>query len=292
MAGERILVSGANGRTGRRVVQALAAAGASVRAFVRESSQFEALRRLGASQCAVGDMSDQRSIEGALTGCDALVHIGPPMHPEEVRFTGHFIDAARQAGVEHFVYYSVMHPLRRDVRHHRLKLEAEEMLVGSGLPYTVLQPSRYMQHLEPIWSAVRNGGVHRMPFSTTQRFSVVDLDDLAQATAVVATGGGVHHFAFYELAGPEALSQDEMATILSEELGRPVRAEAPDFATVEAEARDKGLSEDRIEQMLVMNRHYDRHGFIGNPNVLRWLLERKPTGYRTYVRRLMAADRS
>jgi uncharacterized protein YbjT (DUF2867 family) len=287
MAGERILVSGANGRTGRRMVRALALAGARVRAFVRDRAQFEALRALGASDYAVGDMADRQAVCEAASGCTSVVYIGPPMHPDEVRFTQHFIDAAKAAEIEHFIYYSVMHPLRREVRHHRLKLDAEERLLGSDLPYTILQPSRYMQHLEQIWPGVRNTSVHRMPFSTSKRFSVVDLDDLAEATAIIATSADAHRFATYELAGPEALSQETMAAILSEELGCPVRAEAPDFGIIETEARAKGLSEDRIEQMLVMNRHYDRHGFVGNPNVLRWLLGREPTHYRDYVRRLM-----
>ncbi len=46
--------------------------------------------------------------------------------------TGHFAAAAKDAGVSRFIYYSVMHPLRREVRHHSLKLDTEEMLIESG----------------------------------------------------------------------------------------------------------------------------------------------------------------
>jgi len=282
----RVLLTGANGRTGRAVLAALVAAGAWVRVFIRKPEQFEALRTLGAADCALGDMDDAPSVLQAVETCDRLVHIGPPMHAREVQMTEHFIAAARAAQLEQFVYYSVMHPLRTEVRHHRLKLQAEERLVESQLPYTILQPIRYMQHLEPIWKQVRDEGVHAMPFNTDVRFNIVDLIDLAEATARVTMKPG-HLYATYELAGPQALSQTDMAAILTNLLGRSVEARAVSIEQLQARARASGAGEDRIEQMTIMNEHYDRHGFLGNPNVLTWLLGRNPTSYADYVRRLI-----
>jgi uncharacterized protein YbjT (DUF2867 family) len=293
----RVLVSGAHGRTGRAVVGALAGA-AQVRAFLRNPAQQAAVEALGAAGTAIGDMTDRASIVRALEGCDALVHIGPPMHPLEREMTGHFIAAALEVGLPHFVYYSVLQPLRREIRHHRLKLEAEEDLVESGLTYTIVQPSRYMQHLDPIWKSVLAEGVHSMPFSTAVRFNVADLRDLAEAVARVvlesaagAAQPGCHHFATYELAGPEALSQDDMARIITEVTGQPVVARALPIAEMQAKARAAGASDDRIAQMTAMNQHYDGHGMRGNPRVLAMLLGREPTGFRAYVRRLWEAGR-
>ena len=146
------------------------------------------------------------TINAAMASCETIIHIGPPMHPNEVEITSRFIDAALSHDISRFVYYSVMHPLRRAVRHHRLKLDAEEALIESGLPYTIVQPMRYMQHLALIWNKVLETGVHAMPFNIDVRFNVADLRDLAEATAIVATSPG-HLYATYELAGPEALSQ-------------------------------------------------------------------------------------
>lgn len=300
----RVLVTGANGRTGRAVVSALARYGAThgadpaprIRAFIRDAAQAPALAAIGADEHAVGNMADPASIATAMTGCDALVHIGPPMHPDELSMTQTFIRIAKDQQLAHFVYYSVMHPLRREVRHHRLKLETEECVIESGLTYTIVQPTRYMQHLENIWKAVTEQGLHSMPFSTQVPFNIADLADLAEATARVvlesAAKGptpGQHHFATYELAGPEPLSQDDMAKILTEELGRQVRAQALPLEVMAERARAAGVSADRIEQMRIMNDHYDRHGFRGNPNVLAMLLGRAPNRYRDYVRRLIAA---
>ena len=281
-----VLLTAANGRTGRRVLAALASAGAHVKVFIRDDAQWPALKELGASDVAVGDMEDDQAVDAAVAGCERLVHIGPPMHPREREITARFRTAALRHGVEHFVYYSVMHPLLRDIRHHRLKLDTEQDIVESALTWTILQPARYMQHLAPIWPRVQETGVHAMPFSTTQRFSVVDLEDLAAATARVATEPG-HEHACYELAGPEPLSQEDMAATIGRLLGREIRAAALSLEDMERGARAKGASDDRVAQMIAMNAHYDAHGFRGNPRVLRWLLGREPARFADYVQRLI-----
>jgi uncharacterized protein YbjT (DUF2867 family) len=180
-----------------------------------------------------------------------------------------------------------MHPLRREVRHHRLKLDGEEALIESGLPYTIIQPCRYMQHLIPIWQQVTQEGVHAMPFNVDGKYNVVDLADLAEACAVVAASPEKHIYATYELSGPEALSQTDMAMTIAEVIGKPVKAKAIPLDVVETNARRSGVSDDRVAQMLIMNRHYDAHGFRGNPNVLEYLIGRPARKFRTYVNGLV-----
>jgi uncharacterized protein YbjT (DUF2867 family) len=277
-----ILLTGANGKTGRAVLTALVGLRADVRVFIRDESQWPALEALGAKSYALGDMLDPETIALGVAGCNKVIHIGPPMHPEEKIITSHFIEAARQQGVEHFIYYSVMHPLRREVRHHRLKLDTEELLIESGLPYTIAQPIRYMQHLLPIWTRVLEEGVHAMPFNTEVQFNVVDLKDLAEAVAIIAIEQG-HQYATYELAGPESLSQQQMADIITDVIGKPVSAEAILPEQIRASALAKGFSSDRAEQMVIMNQHYDDYGFLGSPNILSWILGRPPGTYREFV---------
>ena len=279
------LLTAANGKTGRAVLKALSNAGADVKVFIRDERQWPALNELGASSCALGNMEDASTINAAMPGCEAVIHIGPPMHPNEVEITSRFIDAALGHGVSRFVYYSVMHPLRRAVRHHRLKLDAEETLIESGLPYSIVQPMRYMQHLALIWKKVLDTGVHNMPFNIDVKFNVADLRDLAEATAIVATTPN-HLYATYELAGPEPLSQRDMAAVISRVLGRKIRAEALSLDQMEKNARAAGAGDDRVTQMLTMNKHYDQYGFRSNPNILRWLLGRAPNTFENYVNRL------
>ena len=80
-----ILLTAANGKTGRAVLKALANRGADVKVFLRDEAQWPALNELGASSFAVGDMEDAATIDAAMESCDGIIHIGPPMHPERGR---------------------------------------------------------------------------------------------------------------------------------------------------------------------------------------------------------------
>lgn len=286
---DTVLVSAANGRTGRAVIAALLARNAHVRAFIRKPEQSDGLKALGVAEVVVGDMLQPESITAAVKGCNALVHIGPPMHPDEKLITGHFVAAAMKANLKRFVYYSVMHPLRREVPHHARKLDTEEMVIESGVPYTIVQPIRYMQHLETIWKDVLATGVHAMPFNTHVKFNVADLVDLADATARAALDDG-HLYATYELAGPESLSQDDMAKILSDVLKRSITARQIPLDEMAAKAKAAGATDLRIDTMRKMNGHYDHSGFLGNANVLRWVIGREPTRFAAYVQRLAKRD--
>jgi uncharacterized protein YbjT (DUF2867 family) len=276
-----ILVTGASGKTGRRCIAHLLRQDAAVRALVRRHDVADELRAQGVADVVVGDMFEVQTMQRALEGARKVLHICPPMHPGEDKLASDMIAVARNAGVEHFVLWSVLHP-HIDVPHHRRKQKAEAALIESGLTFTILQPGRYMQHLETIWTQVREAGIHTFPFSTSSRFSIAHLDDLAEVAALVLTGAG-HENAVYELAGPQALSQADCAHIISGIIGRDVRAEAMPLDQFLNKARTSGLPEWRIETFDAMNRHYDRHGLEGNGNVLRWLLARAPRSFEDFV---------
>ena len=179
--GRPILVTGASGKTGQRMVASIAKKGGTVRAFVRRPEAGVALKQVGAAEIALGDLMDHDLLRPAMTGVGQVLHICPPMHPKEDAIASIMVGLAGELAVDRFVLYSVLHPLLADVPHHDRKLQAERALVDSGLNYTILQPSRYMQHLTMIWKTVLATGVHNMPFNTTARFSLVDLADLAEA---------------------------------------------------------------------------------------------------------------
>jgi uncharacterized protein YbjT (DUF2867 family) len=284
ISNKSILITGASGKTGQRIAAQLVEHGAPIRAFVRRPEAAELLQKLGAGEIVFGDLSDRGSLRDAMRGTGKVLHICPPMNPQEAVFARMMVELAVEEGIEHFVLYSVLHPLLKSVPHHHRKLEAERCLIASGLSYTILQPCRYMQHLAPIWNAVLATGVHSMPFSVSVPLSVVDLADVAEAAARILLEPG-HAMATYQIAGPEMLSQADMAGVLSDLLGRPIRAVAKPLDEFRSEASRAGLPPDRIEAMCLMNTHYDRHGLTGNANVLRWLLRREPTRFRAFVRR-------
>jgi hypothetical protein len=113
---------------------------------------------------------------------------------------------------------------------------------------------------------------------------MVDLEDVAAAAAVIVTQPG-HVGATYELAGPDVVSQDEVAGILSQQLGRPVHLQVVPLDEWERQARTSGMGEYQVEALVKMFRYYERHGFWGNPRVLGCLLGRSPTSFEAFVER-------
>jgi NAD(P)H dehydrogenase (quinone) len=276
-----ILVTGAAGKTGRAVIRALAAKGASVRALVHRPEQATAVEGLGA-EAVVGDMCDGVVMDRAAQGAQAVYHICPNVSPDEIAIGQAAIDAARRVGVEQFVYHSVLHPQVEAMPHHWLKMRVEERLFASGLAFTILQPAAYMQNVLAQWQRIEQDGIYSVPYPVETRLSLVDLEDVAEAAAIVLTGPG-HAGATYELAGPEALAQTEVANILGQQLGRTVHAQAVPLADWERGARAAGLGEYQVETLLQMFRYYAQHGFCGNTNVLGWLLGRPPTTFAVFA---------
>ncbi|HZP99302.1 MAG TPA: NmrA family NAD(P)-binding protein [Reyranella sp.] len=262
-----ILVTGAGGKTGRAVSQALAAHGQKVRAMTR----------------SMASMADREAFARAAEGARAIYHICPNVSPDEVLFGKNAIAAARTAGIKRFVYHSVLHPQIEDMPHHWNKMRVEELLFASGLDVTILQPTAYMQNLLANWPAI-GSGVHRTPYPAATRISLVDLGDVGEVAAKVLTEDG-HAGATYELVGTPPLSQIEVAAILSDALAHPVRVEAE---TIEAWRSRSGLRGPQAETLIKMFRYYERHGLTGSPNTLRWLLGREPTSLAAFARAAQA----
>jgi uncharacterized protein YbjT (DUF2867 family) len=279
-----ILVTGAAGKTGRAVIRALTAKGEAVRALVHRPEQVRLVEGVGAREVIVGDMRVQATMGQAAQGARAVYHICPNVSPDEVDIGQVAIGAARSAGVKRFVYHSVLHPQVEAMPHHWQKLRVEEKLFESGLSCTILQPAVYMQNVLAHWDQIVGQGVYPVPYAVETRLGMVDLEDVAEAAAVVLIEPG-HTGAVYELVGAEMLSQTEVATILSQQLGRPVRAEAVPLETWERQARESGLGDYQVETLVKMFRYYERYGFWGNPRVLGWLLGRPPTTFVAFVER-------
>jgi NAD(P)H dehydrogenase (quinone) len=279
-----ILVTGAGGKTGKAVIRALASRGEAVRAFVHRAEQDTPVTHAGAQTVSVGDLQDETALALAAQGAQAIYHICPNVTPLEVPIGRAVMTAAVRSGVRRFVYHSVLHPQIEAMPHHWDKLRVEEMLLAADFDLTVLQPTAYMQNLLASWTSIVEQGVYRVPYPPATRLSLVDLDDVAAAAALVLTASG-HGGATYELVGTAPLDQHEVAETLARALGRPVRAEQQTIADWNTQARASRMGDDQREILIKMFSHYERHGLIGNANVLRWLLGREPATLLDFARR-------
>ena len=276
-----ILVTGAAGKTGKAVLDALARSGQPARAWLRRPEQAG---DLPAADTVVGDLGDPRLWEQACRGMEAIYLICPNMYPRELEVGRLAVKAARLAGVKRIVYHSVLHPQTEEMPHHWQKLRVEEEIFRGGLPFTILQPCAYMQNLLGYLEDITTKGKYVVPYSIRARFSLVDLADVALAAARVLTESG-HDGAIYELAGPENLSSEEMALTLGDRLGRPVDAVQISLKEWELSASSSGMHTETIRALAAMFRYYDSYGLSGNGNVLGWLLERSPTSLSQFLAR-------
>ncbi|MDE0198164.1 MAG: NmrA family NAD(P)-binding protein [Caldilineaceae bacterium] len=278
-----ILVTGAAGKTGRAVLDALAQTGQPVRAWLRRPEQA---KDLPASVTVIGDIADARLWKEACIGVDALYLMCPNMFPRELEVGRMAMEAARTAGVERIVYHSVLHPQTEEMPHHWQKLRMEEEIFRGGLPFTILQPCAYMQNVVAYLDDIITKGRYVVPYNIRARFALVDLADVALAAARILTESG-HEGATYELAGPANLSSEDIAQAFTHRLQRPVEAVERSVERWESSANAGGMPPETIGFLAAMFRYYDRYGLIGNGNVLGWLLGRRPTSFSHFVTRVV-----
>jgi uncharacterized protein YbjT (DUF2867 family) len=281
-----ILVTGANGLTGRAVVHELVAAGAPVRAL-DIAPEVKELDRLDGVEPVVGDLADASEVRRAMDGVRIVVYIGPPLDPREAEMGHTAVSEARGAGIDHFLLFSVAHPHLQSMPNHEAKLEIERRLLMSRLSYTVLQPTYYMQNVHVVGAV--NSGVLRQPFATESKVAHVDLRNVATIAGQVVAAPASHAFATYELCGGDLRSSAEVAEVIAAESGRPVRAERWEMGVgSEAGPGSSELEDYRADVVIRLLDHYERYGLKGNANVLTWLLGRRPTSFPEYVRRCLA----
>jgi uncharacterized protein YbjT (DUF2867 family) len=284
-----ILVTGAAGKTGLAVISALARKKQLVRALVHREEQVHRAESSGATDVFVGDMTSDDTLERAVEGAESVYHICPNVSPDEFRIGKSIVASAVSANVGRFVFHSVLHPQVESMPHHWMKMRVEETLLGSGLNFSIIQPAPYMQNLQGQLSDVLERGIYLVPYSANAPMSLVDLQDVAEAAANVLTNPA-HAGATYELAGPEILTPNQMAEILSRHLNRAVHVTQISLEMWRQQAQTGGLGGYRLETLEKMFTYYDRNGLWGNPLTLKTLLGRQPTSFSEYARRTIQSE--
>lgn len=281
-----ILVTAAWGNQGKLLVPKLLAAGLDVRAVVQTQASATRLRRAGVEDVVVGDISDPDVVNRAIRGVQKVYHVGPTLHPRERQMGLGLIEAARAEGVEHFVFSSVLHSIVTELVQHEIKRDLEEHLLAADLEFTILQPTNYMLPLKLRPAFER--GVFELSWSLARRQSLVDLDDVTDVAVMALTDSARHAAATYELVSPGRYTAHELGEIISGVLGRDIAVreiDADTYAKAWLGDRDPADSTHQLAVLRSISARYSAHDFLGNPNVLTWLLRREPTSFEQFVRR-------
>jgi uncharacterized protein YbjT (DUF2867 family) len=213
-----ILVTGATGTVGSQVVRALVDRSERVRALVRDPEKA-ATMFADEVELARGDLSDSDSLAEAMDDVQRLFLLGP-VDERVVGLEGKVLDAAKRAGVEHIVRLSVGHAdPDADTFFARVHGQGEARLKGSGIAWTMLRATFYMQNLFGSAGMVKSGTIYQP--AGDGRAGHIDVRDIG-ATAAVALSARGHEEKTYTLTGPEDLSFHDIARTFTEVLGRPV----------------------------------------------------------------------
>jgi NAD(P)H dehydrogenase (quinone) len=271
----RIIVSGASGHLGRRVVEELKER-VDASGIVALSRDLGSIADLGV-HTRRADFDDPDSLVRAFDGADRLLLISTDKvgHrlPQHIRA----VDAAVAADAGHVFYTSA--PRATDagnpaavIPEHR---GTEEALAASGLPYTALRNNIYAHLALPSVAQVLASGVYASN-SGDGGTSYVTREDLAAATAAIladpADPGRV-----LELTGPAAVTGADLAAYLSEISGKPVRFQALTDEERSADLAGAGLPAGAVAVIVSFGRAA-REGYLGLvTDVVERYLGRKPT---------------
>jgi uncharacterized protein YbjT (DUF2867 family) len=222
-----ILVTGATGQQGGAVARhLLKQPGFAVRALTRDSAKPAArsLAQMGA-EIVRGDLDDQASLRRALEGAWGVFSVQNFMetgYDREIRQGRLLADAAKAAGVQHFVYTSVVSADRKTgLQHFESKWQIEQHIDRCGLQYTILRPAFFMQNWygylrEPILS-----GTLPLPLNPQTALQQISVEDIGAFAALAFQNPSKWAGRTIELAG-EDLTMLQVADTLSRVLGRNV----------------------------------------------------------------------
>jgi NAD(P)H dehydrogenase (quinone) len=281
----KVLITGSTGDTGRAAVKESIARGLSVRAMVHvRDDRSAALEKLGA-EVVVGDLHNIDSIRGAMEGIDAA-YLVYPVQPGLIDATVNFAQAAREAGVSAVINLS-QRSADRNSKSNSCKetFIAEQVLNWSGLAVTHLRPTYFLEWLLypfqlPLFV---EKGILRLPVGKG-RHAPIGAEDQARVIAAILQNPGAHKGQTYPLFGPVEMDHEQMASELSEALGRKII-----FQNISIDEYCKSLQAMGVSAYMIQ--HFEgamdayQHGVMSgmNDNVER-LTGRKPLSVGEFAR--------
>jgi uncharacterized protein YbjT (DUF2867 family) len=275
-----ILVIGAGGSVGGGLLAELRESGVSCRAAFHSADRTAA--SVAAGQPAVTiDLAERATLAPAMSDVDTVFLMcgtGPAQTGNELNA----VAAAVATGVRRVVKLSVWRADEELTPIARLHRPVEQAIEASGLAYTFLRPNFYLQNFARQAGEIRATGAFSQPIANAP-ISFIDVGDVARSAARVVTEDG-HDKAIYDLTGPAALTYDEMAEVLTAELGRPVRFTGLSDEQALAGLRASGVPDFHARALVEVGQAYRDGGAERVTDTVRALTGRAPTSAAEFVR--------
>jgi uncharacterized protein YbjT (DUF2867 family) len=245
-----IVITAPTGQVGRQLVEMIVGSGEPVRVIAREPSRLPARIREKVD-VVQGSHGDREVVSIAFAGADALFWLVPPDPTAEsleaayLGFSAPACEAIERCGVRHVVGVSALGrgtALASRAGLVTASLAMDDMIADTGASYRALANPSFMDNLLRQVPSIRNEGLFRLPLDGDRKHPVCATRDIAAAAAKLLLDGSWSGRADVPILGPEDLSCNDMAAILTEVLGWPVRFQQVPLEAFEAGLAARGMS--------------------------------------------------
>lgn len=283
-----IVITAPTGNIGRRLLPLLVEHGEELRVVVRDPARLpKAVRER--VEVITGSHGDAATVERAFAGADAVFWLVPPdasTTPEET-FSGFTRPAARAfaaCGVGHVVGVSALGrgtPQAAQAGLVTASLAMDDLIAGSGVAYRALACPSFFENLLEEADSICEDGVFTDTVAADRPAPLVAVADVAAAAAGLLLDRSWIGVGSVPVPGPQDLSPDDLARIMSEELGRPVRYRRQSLDELRSALLGYGLNAAFVEGVVDMKRAkdqgldagFDRSTRAGATGFARWCAE-------------------
>ena len=274
-----ILITGASGSVGKAVLHEAIRKESKVRAMFR--SKEDAAEAPSGCESVLADFSDKQSLRKAMNGVTSVFVVCSPI-PQLVELESTVLDVCKESGKKHVVLNSALGAGDYGKSFPSWHRKVEDKLKATGMSYTILRPNGFLQNIVAFNApSIRTQGAFYVAMGDA-KVSYVDVGDIA-VVAVKALQGGVHSGKTYELNGPEAISNQELATRISAVTGRTVNyVDIPESAQRDA-MLGLGLPDWQVTALLELQQYYKQGAGAKTDGLLRDLIERDPMTLDQYL---------
>ena len=281
MARGKILVTGATGTIGSHVVNELLYRKVNFRAAYHDSAKISKVNFPGVEIVQI-DNDKLDTISTSLAGIEKLFLLTPDLH-DTFNIISNFVEEATKAGVKRIVNLSVMGAdsgLRTIAG--RLHSDAEKVVEASGISYTHLRPNYFMQNFVNFYAQnIRDQNAFYLPLADA-KISFVDIRDVASVAVESLISEG-HDGRAYTVTGPETLTCQEVAQILSVVTGRKITYMSISEEETRQRLKEIGMPSNVVDY-LVYSYKFTREGnFSIVTNILEQVTGKRPISFKQFA---------
>lgn len=286
----KVLVTGASGVTGNFAARRLIELGIPVRAMVRRQDERSAALASMGAEIITGDFLSLDDLSAAMKDVQGAYFVYP-VAPGLLEATALFAQVAKEENVGLIVNVSQRTALRNATSHSaQAHWVAERLLERSGVPVTHLQPTLFMEWLAYFGQEIKENNRLISPYGAA-RYASINSEDIGRVGAAILAAPEGHAGKIYPLYGPEELTQEEVAGILSGVLNRKITyvpIEPDSFSDIIRNSDSPYNTPFNIQHIAAIGQMFRSGKMSGYNNFVEEITGTKPLSFADYINKNIA----